>query len=148
MYFLWILGLAGEIYVQRVFNHNPHSFDENTINYCDISDYLEEIGEAFRIQNENILNEESKHRSHQFFELGPIIQAILGLESSIYLKEQDDLLSLLDKVYSNGYNEQFTIKQIVDFLDQLDDVKLGFLLLNIVENLAGIFNNARCLSKL
>lgn len=113
-----------------------------------VYDLVEEVGEAFRIQYGEYVKTKTDDDMTVFDEFGPIIDNIFGIETYIYLEEQDHLMKLLDEALSGGYGEAYTVKIILDFLDEVDDYKLDILLRNSGENLKLIMENADGLSKL
>ncbi|WP_457557013.1 hypothetical protein [Candidatus Harpocratesius sp.] len=108
---------------------------------------LEEVGEAFKIQYLDYIKNEKVDIS-KFDEFGAIIGQIFGIETYIYLEEQEKILNLLDDAIAGRYNERQTIRLILSFLDQLTNYKLEILLDNIGDNLKLIMKDAKDLTKL
>ncbi|MHA1673325.1 MAG: hypothetical protein ACTSYI_06835 [Promethearchaeota archaeon] len=119
-----------------------------TLKSKNISHLLEETGEAFRIEYLDYINSHTEIDITKFDKFGGIIDLIFGIESYVFLEEQDALLTLLDDAISRAYSEQYTVKVIIDFLDDLTDYKVDILINNIGENLKIILENTTGLSEL
>lgn len=113
-----------------------------------IYDLVEEVAEAFRIEYSDLLKEQIDIDIHNFDKFGAIIDMIFGLKTYIYVEEQEKLLKILDEAIAKEFNEQQTIKVILDFLDTLDHYKLDILINNIGENIKPILENAKGISEL
>lgn len=98
------------------------------------------------------MNEISKNKDvidiREFDKFGSLIDLNFGNETYVYSEEQDALVKILDEAISCGYNEDYTIKFILDYLDELPDLKVDILLYNIGEIIKIIFENAKDLTKL
>ena len=81
----------------------------------------------------------------EFENFGSIIDHIFGIETSIFLEEQDALLRLFDGAILGEFDEKTTTSILLDFLDDLDDYTLdllirttGMILKPILENVSGL----------
>ncbi len=121
---------------------------KETLKAKNIMHFVEETGEAFRIEYSDYLTNNEVIDNTTFDRFGAIIDLIFGIDTYVFLEEQDALLTLLDDAISGGYGEQYTVKLILGFLDNLTDYKVDILINNIGENLKMILENATGLSEL
>jgi hypothetical protein len=121
---------------------------KNTLEDKAIYNSVEEVGESFRIQYSDLLKHNDDPDITVFDNFGPIIDHIFGIETYIFLEEQDLLLKVLDNAISENYDEEKTIKSILEFLDDLSDYKVEILINNIGDNLKLILENVKGLRKI
>ena len=101
--------------------------DTKGLNDKDIFFLLDEIGQAFQVEYADFLNSNVVNVT-RFKKFGAIIDRICGLETFIYLEEHDKLISLLKHAEVNNLDEPATVKELLHFLEDLDDYKLEIIL--------------------
>jgi hypothetical protein len=108
---------------------------------------LEEVGEAFRIQYSELLEQNPNVEIQEFDGFGSIIDLIFGLQTYVYIEEQKTILKLMDDAIRLNFSEDYTAQTIFDFLDTLSDYKVEILIHNIGDSLRLILENTPRLSK-
>ena len=94
----------------------------------DIFNLIDEIGQAFQVEYAEFLKSKALIDVSLFEKFGAIIDQICGLETFIYLDEHDQLIDILKNAEVNGLDESATVKDLLHFLDDLNDYKLEIIL--------------------
>lgn len=190
---IWILDKTGLCYVQRVFDRDTITLDENKLSGLltailmfsqdvfeesfekltmggkeifiksmenitlaiavkresknkeeedEIFNLLDEIGQAFLIEYADFINSTNLLDLEQFQYFGNIIDQICGIETFMYLNEHDQLIKILMNAEDQGFDEEIAVKEIVSFLDNINDYKLNIIIQTTSEILSPILENA------
>lgn len=107
---------------------------------------MDEIGQAFILEYADIIDSNKLIDVSIFDKFGAIIDQICGIETFIYLDEHDELIKILMNAENNNYEEEKAIKDILTFLDNLNDYKLDIIIQTTSEILAPILENKSLLN--
>lgn len=111
-----------------------------------IYNILDEIGQSFQVEYEDLLNSSAIIDSSDFSNFGQIIDKICGFETFIYLDEHDQIIKLLKDAENLQWDEGMTINRLASFLEGLNDYKLEIISETVGDVLSPILSNKEYLT--